>query len=183
MYRGSQEHTLDWTYRVGLAVSSFIVLSCHDNSPADRVPADPLPLGVTLEGDTLTTADFRDHVILACFWASWCGSCRLAFSDLDSLWSNFEAPQDASLVAISFDSNQAALENYLGDKIRPFYITRANAAVADTFHVNGIPTYYVFDRLGYKRWRYVGYAPPDTIKAALSRAEWGIWFPLATDSD
>jgi redoxin len=155
---------------LGLAVCSFLAFGCNEVNAPGELPANATPLGTTLEGHALTTADFQGRVTLVCFWASWCGIATHAFTDLETMWSDFNFMKDASLVAISVDSDEAALRAYLGDKTRAFYITRGDAEVQRIFQVTGIPTYFMFDRLGNQCWRCVGYAPPDSIQAAVSRA-------------
>jgi len=145
----------------------FSLSACDDTKPTEQ-DAAPLPLGVALSGDTLTTADFRDQTILVCFWATWCGACRLAFADLDSIWTDLAPSGHFEVVAVSLDTIDGALEAYLQDKNYWFRVTRNDGTgSASVFNVRGIPTYFVLDGHGYIEWTRVGLQPVDSIEAAV----------------
>ena len=117
-----------------------LVLSCDEwTVPEPRL--DPLPLGVTLDGDTLTTADLRGNVALLVFWATWCSECRQSFADLDSLWASLSPQGPFELVAIDLDTIDGQLEEYLDGQNHAFLITKGQCCVRSAdFDLPGLPS-------------------------------------------
>jgi thiol-disulfide isomerase/thioredoxin len=160
-------------YRVGgwfIVMLAFValLLGCDDGS-APRPDADPIPLGVTLDGDTLSTADFRGRVVLVVLWATWCGPCQLAFADLDTLAASLSPSDPVAIVAVSLDGAEGALEAYVQGQNHAFDITRdASLQTASQFGVRGIPAYLILDRHGFRKSRLLGYQSWQSVQDAIT---------------
>lgn len=145
-------------------------LSGCRHSPAPAADADPIPLGVTLAGDTLSTSDFRGDVVVVVLWATWCAPCRLAFADLDTLVGTFSPSVPVTVVAVSVDRAPGDLEAYLQSGTHDFPVTwDVEGKTISTLGVHGLPTYEVLDQHGVPRTRLVGYQSRPAIENAISR--------------
>jgi thiol-disulfide isomerase/thioredoxin len=153
---------------MALAVVCLAPLTgCGDDARPEPVPA-PLPLGVTLDGDTLSTADFRGKVLLAYLWTTWCAPCKVGFAQLDSVVALVSAEEQLAVVAVGMDSDVADLHDYLEDQdVRVTVTTGYCCVTSEDFSLRGIPAYEILDPEGRKKQRFVGYRAPDVIAAAV----------------
>ena len=134
----------------GIPVAADEVLG---NSPA---PAFSLK---DRDGRVRTLADFKGHVVLVNFWASWCAPCKVSFPALDSLHQEF---RDAGLevVAINVDEDAKDAYAFLAGKSPAMTILfDPRGRSPEAFKVEGMPSSFLIDRDGNIRFRHQGFTP------------------------
>jgi len=120
------------------------VLVFRPNAPAPQVTF------MTLDGETLTTADFRGKVWLVNFWATTCATCVKEMPALADTYQKF-APQGFELVAVAMQYDPP---NYVAafakERKLPFKVALdARDEVAQGFGgVRLTPTTFLIDREG-----------------------------------
>jgi peroxiredoxin len=125
---------------------------------------------LSLDGELATLSEFRGHVVILDFWASWCAPCRDTFPVLHGQWRSV-AERGVDLIGISLDRTRANALAYLSetgftDLIALWESRSASSAVADQYSVLGIPHTFVIDRAGIIR--YSGH-PSRLTTGALAR--------------
>ncbi len=113
---------------------------------------------LTLDGDLAALSDYRGHVIILDFWASWCTPCRLTMPSVETLVKALEP--DVVLLGVSLDRSAQNAVDYLTrngfDAMIGLYGSYAAAyGVFQTYGNGGIPKTFVIDREGIIR--YVGH--------------------------
>ena len=112
----------------------------HDRQRANFTLSD-------LEGRTWSLQDVRGKVVLLNFWATWCPPCRKEMPDLEALYRQFQ-PQGLLVLGISDDEP---------DKVKTFaeqqgitypVLLDPGSKVNKSFHINGIPKTFIYDREG-----------------------------------
>ncbi|MEU4553510.1 TlpA disulfide reductase family protein [Micromonospora violae] len=94
-------HHLRGIPRAAIALILFAATStaCNSNKPARYIevqggiplidaqsrPVAPPASGEVLDGTRISAEDYRGHVTVLNFWASWCSPCRLEAKDLNSV--------------------------------------------------------------------------------------------------
>jgi thiol-disulfide isomerase/thioredoxin len=153
-----------------------IEIPSNSDSPAEMEESAEIPIGIrigqrapdfllrSLDNENVALSDYRGHVVILDFWASWCGPCKSTMPGLESL-AQALAP-DVVLIGVSLDQTAAKASNYLeandfSAMIALYESYTAALAVSKTYAVVGIPKTYVIDRTGIIR--YVGHP------ASLSR--------------
>jgi peroxiredoxin len=100
-----------------------------------------------LSGRQWTLKDLRGKVVLVTFWATWCPPCRKEMPDLQALYDHF-ASKGFVVLAIS-DEESAKVVPFISErKISYPVLLDPGRKVTESFHVDGIPKSFVFDRDG-----------------------------------
>lgn len=130
----------------------------------------PEKLGVKLEGEPVTLADFKDKVVLVDFWATWCVPCVKSMPDLQKLQEKY-AEKGLSVVGISLDEKGA-------EKVKPFLskkkFTYTMLLDKDTAHptwkafgVHGIPALFLINKEGILVQQWIGKVEITEVKKAV----------------
>ncbi|QNI36898.1 TlpA disulfide reductase family protein [Edaphobacter albus] len=100
-----------------------------------------------LNGKPWTLSSLRGKVVLVNFWATWCPPCRKEMPDLDALAHKFKSK---GLVILSIsDEDAPKVSSYISaHNIRYPILLDPGRKVTESFHVDGIPKSFVFNREG-----------------------------------
>jgi len=99
-------------------------------------------------------ADYRGHVVLLNFWASWCAPC---ISELPSLLDLHHDQPDLAVLAVSIDEDADAYSHFLVRQHVDLITVRDPAQkAAGLFHTDMWPETYAIDRKGVIRRKFVG---------------------------
>lgn len=125
---------------------------------------------VSLEGDTIRSADLRGEVVVLNFWATWCLPCRLEMPSLQSLHED-RASDGVRVLGLATDAgSEAPIRDFLGERDITYSVGRASSAHRRAFGgIPGIPTTFIIDPDGVIRHRVVGYFTPPALRAAVAR--------------
>jgi len=100
-----------------------------------------------LSGKPWTLSALKGKVVLVNFWATWCPPCRKEMPDLQSLSKQF-ASQGLVVLSIS-DEDAAKVDPYIAEhKITYPVLLDPGRKVNDSFHIEGIPKSFVYNREG-----------------------------------
>ncbi len=129
---------------------------------------EPRPLPelrfVSVEGRTLSIADFQGKLVLLNIWATWCVPCRREMPTLDRLQAKLGGP-DFEVVALSIDRAGVEVVKKFYDEIaiKNLKICMDSALMATrTLKVVGLPTTLLIDKDGRETGRLIGPAEWDT---------------------
>jgi cytochrome c biogenesis protein CcmG, thiol:disulfide interchange protein DsbE len=128
---------------------------------------------VTLDGDSVSLADFQGQAVLLNVWATWCAPCRVEIPELQHLH-ELHGDQGLRVVGVTVDSRAAM--NDVSEFIAEFGMTYdvwwdPDHRVLDAFGGSGVPLSVLIDRDGHIRWRHLGMftrGDPE-LEAALRR--------------
>lgn len=100
-----------------------------------------------LNGNSWTLSKLRGKVVLVNFWATWCPPCRKEMPDLNTLAHRFEKQ---GLVVLSLsDEDRPKVADYVSSHNLTYPILLdPGGETAKSFHVEGIPKSFIFDRNG-----------------------------------
>jgi len=111
--------------------------------------------GKTVSGKPLDWAKYRGKVVLVQFWATWCGPCRVAISEIRPLYRAYR-DKGFEVLGISIDEEREDLEGFLKANNLPWEIVFDAGAVsgdkdnsmATRYGVFGIPELWLVDKEG-----------------------------------
>lgn len=121
----------------------------------------------SLDGEAVSLSDFRGHMVILDFWASWCTPCRVSMPTLHALWGHYR-DQGVVLVGVSLDRTESDARSYLkangfSGMVALWESMTASQAVAKMYGVVGIPRTLVIDADGVVR--FAGH--PATLTSTL----------------
>lgn len=123
----------------------------------DHSAAGGTPLTVVaadLDGSQQDLSQFRGQVVLMEFWATWCGSCRMALPKVRAL--DDRLPDDSfEIVSLSIDDTPQDVVDFQIDNPMPWsnWHIGPDSEIWKAFAVRGTPTYLLLDADGIVRAR------------------------------
>ncbi len=97
----------------------------------------PAFIVTTLDGKTVSLADYKGKPLIVNFWATWCGACRLEMPWLAQLRQQY-APQELEIVGIVTDGATEEKVRQIADKYGVKYpVLRCNHKTAQAY--GGLP--------------------------------------------
>src|SRR5229473_6326501 len=120
------------------------------------------------EGTAFPLKDTRGRVLVANFWATWCGPCHALEPLFARVAADFQANPEVLFLAANCDEDESLVKPYLeADKL---LMPVVFADGLDRFFtVNAFPTVMVIDRAGKIAYRSDGFEP-DTFEPNLAAA-------------
>jgi peroxiredoxin len=114
----------------------------------------------SLDGQKISVASYHGKTLVAAFWASWCGPCRLELPLLVKLYQQTHKPDSGfEILAISIDQKKDDAQGAARTLKIPFpVLLDPESHVADTYKVDAIPTLFLIDRAGKVTYTHTGYA-------------------------
>ncbi|TMK49436.1 MAG: TlpA family protein disulfide reductase [Actinobacteria bacterium] len=147
-----------------LPVALALLAACTSaagQEPGLREFSKPLPTlqGETLQGGSVSPADYRGAVMVVNFWATWCGPCRREQPGLERLWNEFR-DRGVYFLGVNYRDEPTAARAYLSQFAVTYPSIQDQAgALAFDFGFVGLPDTYVVDRSG--QIRYWGFGAVD----------------------
>jgi peroxiredoxin len=133
------------------------------------VPAPDFTV-TTLDGRSVSLADFKGKRVVVDFWATWCPPCVKEIPHFVQLAG--ETSRD-ELVLLGISSEDTAkLEKFVADKGVNYPIASAEIDAPPYNEIRGIPTTFFIDRNGIIQDVFVGYRDMATLKAAALAADY-----------
>lgn len=114
-------------------------------------------------------AQYKGKVILADFWATWCGPCRMANKAIKPLKEELLNKDVVFLYIAGENSPKGAWENMIPEIAGEHFRLKREQweYLTTTFGVNGVPTYFVVDKEGQITYKQVGFPGIEKIKEEL----------------
>lgn len=97
-----------------------------DTNPLLALVGKPIEVaGITLDGQAVSSAQFKGKIVLVDFWATWCGPCR---AEMPNIAANWAKHHDAGfeVMAVSVDQDLQALRTFTAEEKPPWTVVADN---------------------------------------------------------
>lgn len=121
-----------------------------------RALAPPFTLPSLRAQEQIALADFRGHVVVLNFFASWCGPCELEAADLEQTWESVRGRGVVFLGVAIQDRYQDAQAFLTKHGITYPAVFDADGQVVRAYRITGIPTTVLIDVDGRVAARHAG---------------------------
>jgi thiol-disulfide isomerase/thioredoxin len=141
---------------IGLVCLGTASVLAQEASPA-RTPAPDWEL-TDLSGKLVKFSDFRGHVLIVDFWATWCVPCRVEIPHFVELQKQY-GDKGLTVIGISLDEQgPEVVKKFLKRFGVTYPIVIGNEKVVEAYgRIDAIPTAFVIDRQGRIVSRHIGY--------------------------
>jgi peroxiredoxin len=131
-------------------------------APAWRLPA--------VDGQTVSSDQFKGKVVVLDFWATWCAPCRAEIPGYVALQEKYR-PAGLAVVGVSLDRDgPAAVSRFIAEHRLNYPVVLGDDRIVEAFGgVAAVPTTLIIDRHGVVRYRKVGAMPAGEFEAVLGR--------------
>lgn len=125
---------------------------------------------VALDGQLLSSEDFRGQVVLVNFWATWCPPCRLEMPGFQDVWESRGA-EGFRIVGISMDrTGTGPVRAFLEERGITYPVAMANMEVFRAFDSpRTLPASFLIDRRGRIRHAVTGVFAEVALATAVDR--------------
>jgi len=158
-------HLRRWSLLLGL-----LLLACDAGSAVARAPQRPGFRLPTLDGRELGPADFKGKVVVADFWATWCGPCHLQADILHKLHAQY-SKDDVQFLAIDVGEDEKTVRAFTAKRPFPYpVLLDEEEEVSGDLRVAGFPTLLILNRKGEVSYLRAGIVPEKRLRELLTLA-------------
>jgi cytochrome c biogenesis protein CcmG/thiol:disulfide interchange protein DsbE len=113
---------------------------------------------VTTAAQNVTLANYKGHVLVMDFFATWCGPCRKSIPHLIALNGKYNK-QGLQILGMSADDegDKDAVKEFLADKKINYPVAMANEDLLADYGVRSLPTLFVINKKGMVVEKYQGF--------------------------
>lgn len=150
-----------------VSTALLIVLAACDRNSNPEMVGHSAPDFTLTDGDrTVSLHDFRGHVTVLNFWASWCPPCLEETPSLIDMQHKLKG--QVTLIAVSLDEDNDAYEKFLKDHNVDFLTVRdVQQKTKALYPTTGYPETFIIDQAGVIRRKWVGpidWTQPEVIR-------------------
>jgi thiol-disulfide isomerase/thioredoxin len=131
--------------------------------------AQPMPpfLVNDLEGQIVSTAQFRGKVVIVNFWATWCPPCQEEIPEMMELQKQYQGK--LQIIGVSMDDGPPEEVKLFADKIGMNYpvVMGSDALTQEYGGIPALPTSFVVDPEGRVVQKHVGLYPKEVYDAEI----------------
>ena len=122
---------------------------------------------LSLEGDTVSSLDYRNTVMILDFWGTWCGPCIEQFPLLEKLYKEYEGNHNITFFIINpqvgGDTFEKAL-NFINENEYDLpFMNDIESMTYKNFNVYSLPRLIIIDKEGQVRFSHKGYNQSDNF--------------------
>ena len=117
-----------------------------------------------ISGDEISFIGDGTKPIVIHFWATWCPTCKLEASNLESI------KDDAHLISVAVNSgSDDELKSFMQERGYTYDVVNdEDGKLSERFGVGAFPTTFIYDCNGILKFSEVGYSTTLGLKARLS---------------
>ncbi len=158
-------------FLAGIFIINLLTSNKETIKPKAVIGLDAPPFELTdIDDKKWRLSDLNGKVVLLNFWATWCESCKLVNSSLQSLM-NSRKDNDIIFISILYRDKPSNAKQYMQKNSFNFPVLIDDKNIALTYGIGGIPETFIIDKKGIIKEKVAGPINWDSpmIKSALEQ--------------
>jgi peroxiredoxin len=141
---------------LAVIIQLALFAACYHGSRPPRIGSAAPDFTITDQDRTVTLSQFRGHVLVLNFWATWCPPCVEEMPSLVQLQEKMK-DKDVTVLGVSIDVDDDAYHRFLKERGITFMTVRdADHKTSDVYGSFKWPETYIIDREGKVRRKFIG---------------------------
>jgi thiol-disulfide isomerase/thioredoxin len=156
---GSKIVRIESILRVFLVAATAITLALPVTASAITRKGDPAPplKVVSMTGQKITLANYKGHVLILDFFATWCAPCRSSIPHLIGLYRKYNK-QGLEILGMSADEDgEKDVREFMGEQKIIYPVALAGDEMLTEYGIRSLPTVYVINKKGGVAEKYMGF--------------------------
>jgi cytochrome c biogenesis protein CcmG/thiol:disulfide interchange protein DsbE len=122
-----------------------------------------------LAGNRLHLSDYRGHVVLLDFWATWCDPCKREIPHFVEMQNRY-GPRGLQVIGISMDDDDKLAREFQEQFKMNYPVAMGSAELASQYGgILGLPITYLIDREGRIAARHIGATEAPVFEAEIKK--------------
>jgi cytochrome c biogenesis protein CcmG, thiol:disulfide interchange protein DsbE len=132
-------------------------------------PAPPIKV-TTTSGQPVTLANYKGHVLVLDFFATWCPPCKESIPHLMELSRKY-GKQGLQILGMSLDESALELKEFAATKKLPYPVALVDEELQIEYGLRSIPTIFIISKKGVVAEKYMGFngEMAKSMEAAIKR--------------
>lgn len=116
-----------------------------------------------IENNAIEFFEYKDEPLVVHFWGTWCPTCQLEASNIETLSANY----DVISIAVNSGSNQSIRRYMKENNLDYRVINDEKGVLAQKFNIGAYPTTLLYNAKGELKFTEVGYSTTLGLQARL----------------
>lgn len=154
-----------------IALATFPTIAARIATRTTIAPSPTFEVS-RVDGSLVRSTDWRGHVVVLDYWATWCPSCRREMPELERLYRHYQNDPDVIFWAVDVQKNGETPERAKSFLQRtgytlPMAVDSRNSV--EQFALAEFPCLILMDRAGRTRLVHIGYDGSEDFQSNLSK--------------
>jgi len=129
----------------------------------------------TIDGKTISLADYKDKGIILNFWATWCPPCRAEIPDMIELQSEYES-KNFTFIGVAVGDKPEKVKTYIKNQGINYPVAIGTPEITNDYGqfidggIRGIPTSFIINTKGEVLGHFVGARSKEVFEEAIKES-------------